>query len=148
VLFASRGVRSLLSPWYSVWTPHGLRTDCMDCSDSPSKFIRTAWMLGLSADCFLILSELSEHNYCVTINIKNICTQEELNPHSVLRSGSVRFLDNDGPQPQPQPVATAPSCLGNRTEPHRTGSYQSGCGSPTDFNRSDQRPVRTSCYRS
>jgi hypothetical protein len=67
---------------------------------------------------------------------------------SVLRSSLVWFLDHDGPQLQPQPVGTASSYLCNQTEPPRTSSYQSGCGSSTDLNQSHQGPVETSCCQS
>jgi hypothetical protein len=39
-LFTSVFERSLLSPWYSVRSPYGLRTDCTDCSDCPRTPLR------------------------------------------------------------------------------------------------------------
>ena len=50
---------------------------------------------------------------------------------SVLKSGSVWFLDPNEAQPQPQPVWTVHPYSGNWTEPSTTGLQQSICSLAT-----------------
>src|ERR1700679_2841791 len=63
-----------------------------------------------------------------------------------VRSGPV-FHPKKG-QPGPRPVQTAHPYSVDRTEPCKTGSGRSGCGSPTGPNRSHLGPVGTSLDRS
>ena len=54
---------------------------------------------------------------------------------SVLKSGSVQFLDPTEVQLQPQLVWTAHPYSGNQTEPSTTGLQRSICGLATSLDR-------------